>query len=134
MSEKKTIKTVVLSPRDGIAFKSVVDTLDTWYKELGCELIEIHNVDIGGRRFEVICDEEARLKNERLWISGIPLGFPKAPCIVGTIAITGAADDEGDLTTLTEDDYELILRNVSTSLGIVENNKRVPIVSVKFAW
>lgn len=131
---KKRIKAFFLSPLFGIQFKEVEDSLDVWYHELSCEMIEIHNVDIGGRRFEMICDEEARLRNGTQWISAVCDNIFQKTHIIGKIAVTGAADDEGNLTSLTEDDYDLILRHVETHLGIKNNYERFPIVQLMFHW
>lgn len=88
------------------------DALDSFYKILDCSCIDIVRRRIGGRfkkAFEIVCDDEG-LFREPQKISAIDnLGQAQ---LVGNIFITGTADEDGNLTSLTEYDVSYILSKV----------------------
>lgn len=87
----------------------IIDDLDTFYELLNCNTIDIVSRRIGSKRFDIICDDEGLLKGAPK-ISAIDnLGSPQ---LVGNLLIVGTPDEEGDLTSLTEEDANYILSRV----------------------
>lgn len=93
------------------------DELDTYYKILNCSCIDIVVRHIGARckkAFDIVCDDEGLFKDVHK-ISAIDnLGNVQ---FIGNIFITGTADEEGNLTSLTEYDVAYIkskIVNLST--------------------
>lgn len=85
---------------------TVDDELETYYKLLNCNLIEIVPRKIGNSIVNIICDEEGLLINDPLMsaVDGAGNGM-----LAGSLFITGLADDEGELTSLTEEDRQQVL-------------------------
>lgn len=83
--------------------------LDEYYNLIGCDTIDIVRRRIGGKYFDIICDDEALLKPEP-----IPTMFDtdKQPIIFGNVIIAGEADAMGEMTDLTNEDIELIIENL----------------------
>ena len=104
----KTLNAVFVSP-EGIKNISVPDCLDSFYQTLGCDLIEIISRNINGKPYEIICDEEGRFKDGNAPSILTFHGGEIVEDIVGKILIVGTADDEGELTSLSEDDVKGIL-------------------------
>lgn len=84
------------------------DTLQEYYDMLECGCIEVIERSIGNRPFSFVCDEEGLLKSDPI------------PCCVnafdreiiyGNVLVTGLPDEEGNLTSLTDEDVPLILNN-----------------------
>lgn len=90
----------------------IEDSLDSFYKILDCSCIDIVRRRIGGRfkkTFEIVCDDEG-LFREPQKISAI--GNLGEAQLVGNIFITGQADGDGNLTSLTEYDVAYVLSKV----------------------
>lgn len=84
------------------------NSLKEYYDVIGCDCIEIIERSIGNRPFSLVCDEEGLLKSDPI------------PCCVnaydreiiyGNVLVTGLTDEEGNLTSLTDEDVQLILNN-----------------------
>lgn len=79
--------------------------LQDYYRLIGCTTIDIVNRGIKGKRYDIICDDEGTfLEDPR--ISAIDdMG---QPLLVGNLIVCGEADEEGNLTDLTEADIKHI--------------------------
>lgn len=112
----KTLKAYLIDAVNQIA-RSVdaVDELDAHYSLLDCDMIEIHSIRIAGnpKTYDVIMDEEGTFKDDPK-ISALDI-FGR-PLFVGSLLITGTADEEGELTDLTDDDIDFIKSHVTESL------------------
>lgn len=90
----------------------IQDDLKVFYEIIDCCTIDITPRKIGGKPFLVICDDEG------LFVSNNPISMAdptdRNNVIVGSVIITGVADRDGDLTSLTDEDVELIKQNVHT--------------------
>lgn len=86
----------------------VEDTLDNLYGILNCSCIDIVHRRIGGyfkKTFDIVCDDEGTFRDDP-YISAVDnLGRTQ---LVGNIFIVGPADEEGNLTSLTEYDVAYI--------------------------
>ena len=85
-------------------------SLESYYKILNCELIDIVSMKIGHRYFDIICDDEGLMK-EDITISAIYDDF--TPALVGNLFIV-RHDGKGNERSLTSDDILLILEHVTT--------------------
>lgn len=89
--------------------------LEDYYRLIGCDCIDIVARKIGDKYFEIICDDEGLLK-ENPRISAIDKNKMK-PALVGNLLIAGPTDEDGELTSLTDKDIELIKNNLLSALA-----------------
>ena len=89
--------------------KEIESNLDTYYSEIGCDCIEIPSRCIGGKLFNIICDESGLLKDDPI-PSAVGKGYQEA--IFGNLIVCGLADDDGELTGITDEDVQLIRDNI----------------------
>lgn len=88
----------------------IEDKLDTYYKLIGCDCIDITTRIWRKRRYTVICDDMGFYRNNlkvAIWDEAkrdIP--------IVGNVVICGKSDIEGNLTSLTDEDIDTLLKSV----------------------
>ncbi len=79
----------------------IVDSLDTYYDLLDCDCIDIVQRTIGGKRFDIICDDEGLL-NGNPKISAINnLG---QPMLVGNLIICHS--EYGEMVGLEDEDVQ----------------------------
>lgn len=124
------IDAVIISPVFGVRYKKVENTLQAWANRLCCDYLSTQNVFVGGKKFMIVYDAEHRRNGKYRWLSAKTKDFPETgSAIAGSVLIVGT-----DSTSVTKDDYDLILRNVETSMGIVSDEIRIPIVHMNFAW
>ena len=110
----KQIKAFYIDPETNTAEpRTVEDSLSSFYKLLHCSSIEIVARRIGSGRearvFNVICDEEGALIEDPLISAIDDYGDVM---LVGSLLIVGLADDEGELTDLTDADIKHIRNHV----------------------
>lgn len=86
--------------------------LEDYYRLMEIDTIDIVARKINGKYYDIICDDEALLKE-----NPIPtvLDTEKQPMIFGNIIIAGLADETGNMTDLTDEDIE----RITESLGII---------------
>lgn len=99
------MKTILLNvEKETVKIIEVENNLEAYYKALNCDLIEIFERKIGGKWFDVMCDEEGTFK-EPVKISAInDMG---EPMFVGNLMFFHN-DGEGNLVGLADDDIEHI--------------------------
>lgn len=91
----------------------IEDRLETYYKLIGCDTIDIVTRRIGGKAFHVICDDEILIKKSlKSPFPRIGVYAPNDWSIYGNVVITGYVNAVGEFTELSEDDCELILQKV----------------------
>ena len=78
--------------------KTVDHTLESFYKILDCDTIDVVHRNIGGKRFNIICDDEALLKSPRHTSAVDPMF---EPMLFGNLFVVGLSDENGDFTNLT---------------------------------
>ena len=109
---KKLLGVLVDVENEKVEALEIVDELDSFYKILNCSTIDIVVRRIGGRHkkaFDIVCDDEGLFKEPQK-ISAIDnLGNVQ---LVGNIFITGTADNEGNLTSLSDSDVAYIKSKV----------------------
>lgn len=106
------IKVLALDVQDG---KGLYETeienhdLDAIYDILKCDTFDIATRKIGGRYYDIFCDDEGLLKEEQI-ISAIERGL--TPMLVGNLMIANH-DGAGETTTLTAEDIQIIKRHTT---------------------
>lgn len=109
---KKTIKGVLLDvENDKAEIVEFVPELKTYYRLLHCELIDIVERKIGvsnGRYFDIVCDDEALLKNEPKISAIDDMG---SAMLCGSLLVVGLAKN-GEEQSLTESDAEFVMGKI----------------------
>lgn len=91
------------------------DHLKQFYKLIDCECIDIATRRIGGKRFDVVVDDEG-LFAERPICSAYDKKHN--PMLVGNLVILGEADDEGNLTSLSVHDVMLVKEAIRYTIDL----------------
>ena len=115
MSEKRMLTGVLIDPENNIAeVRTIEDTLDNLYEMLHCDLIDIVERDVDGRRMSFICDDEGALKNDPYPSALSPRNSQGYHVmLVGALFIVApGTDDEGNNLSLNEDDQKYVLSRV----------------------
>ena len=88
------------------------NTLDDYYRLIGCRTIDIISRSIGDVRVEIVLDDEGALV-EHPKVSAIDIDG--TPMLFGNLLIAGGkVTEEGELTELTEEEIDMIMDNVAT--------------------
>lgn len=105
----RTIKGVLIDVKNETAEVTTIPAnLDGYYEATQCCCITIVSRTIGGRRFDIIADDEGLLQ-ENPKISAIDdLG---KPMLVGNLFVAQPTKD-GDLRSLTDEECEWVLEHV----------------------
>lgn len=101
-------------PHPKFEFKSIPDELDAFYKIIDCTTIDIVVKRIGGRYYNIIVDDEGLFRDDPIITMVDP--HNRNDALVGTLIICGMADDDGDLTSITEDDARHIAKYINFGL------------------
>lgn len=88
---------------------TITASLENYYSTLRCDLIDIVDRRIGGKRYTIICDDEALLRNDPL-ISAI--GDLGAPMLVGSLLVANSDRHTGTLLSLEQNDIAHIARHI----------------------
>jgi hypothetical protein len=82
---------------------TVEKSLDGYYGILNCDCIDIVTRKIGGKRFAIVCDDEALLKS-----NPTPSAFDKDgyPMLFGNLFVTNNAGE--DIASITDEDEAII--------------------------
>lgn len=88
------------------------NTLDDYYRLIGCRTIDIISRSIGDIRVEIVLDDECALvenpKVSAISVDGTPMLF-------GNLLIaSGKVTEDGELTELTAEEIDEIMQNVAT--------------------
>lgn len=89
-----------------IETREIEDTLEGYYELLNCDMIEIVSRHIGGKDYDIICDEEGLLKVNPI-VSAIDSN--NQPMLVGSLFIVNYGGN-GEEASLTEEDINHILK------------------------
>lgn len=86
--------------------KDIEDTLESYYKELKCDTIDIVTRRFGNKYFDIVCDDEGLYHDGYISMMDEEL---RSPTLVGNLFICNH-DCNGVLTSLTEEDCTHIKR------------------------
>lgn len=81
-------------------------SLDGYYEALNCDVIEIPSRTIGGKRFDIVCDEEGTFR-EDIRISALDKNYQ--PMLVGSLFVCKSQD--GELISLSDAEIAHVLRH-----------------------
>lgn len=84
--------------------------LRAYYAVLDCNCIDIVSRTIGGKRYDIVCDDEGLFK-EDCRISAVDSNYE--PMLVGSLFVC-QHDGEGNEISISEDDIAHVLRYVRT--------------------
>ena len=88
------------------------NSLDDYYKIIGCRTIDIVSRTIGDIRVEIVIDDEGVLVNNPK-VSAIDIDG--TPMLYGNLLIaSGRVTDDGELTELTKDEVAELMNNIAT--------------------
>lgn len=111
----KEITGVLVNPAERVARKATIPaTLEGYYAALGCSCIDIVTRKIGGKAFDIVCDDEALLKADPVPSACNDTGYGM---LYGALFICGYAGN-GELASLTDDDCLYVLRHVNFRLNV----------------
>ena len=88
--------------------------LEDYYRLIGCDCIDIVARKIGNKYFEIICDDEGLLK-ENPRISAVDKNMK--PALIGNLLIAGPVDEDGELTSLSDEDISIIKDNILSAIA-----------------
>ena len=88
---------------------TITDSLECYYPTLHCDLIDIVDRRIGGKRYTIICDDEALLRDDPL-ISAI--GDLGNPMLVGALLVVNSDRHAGTLLSLEQSDIDHISKHI----------------------
>ena len=102
-----TITGVLLDAQNATAKRATIaDTLDSYYTHLNCDIIDIVSRTIGGKRFDIICDDEGTFR-EDVRISALDCNY--SPALVGSLFV--CKSHRGELVSLTDAEVKHILNH-----------------------
>lgn len=103
----KTVTGVLLdTKRARVERATIPATLGSYYEHLNCTTIDIVSRTIGGKRFDIICDDEGTFKDDP-HISALDRDYQ--PMFVGNLFVC-KHDDNGIEVSLTDKEISHILR------------------------
>lgn len=88
----------------------IKDDLQEFYKVLNCSTIDIVSREIGGKYYDIVCDDEGLCNNNPI-VSAYDRNC--RPMLVGNLLIFGVGED-GELGSLTDEDVEHIKKSIRT--------------------
>lgn len=105
------MKTILLNVKENkVENVNCEDSLEEFYRLIGCDCIDITMRKIGGRWFDIVCDDEGLLKDD-MKISAInDMG---QPMLVGNLLFFNH-DSEGNLLPLSDEDCYHINKYIQT--------------------
>ena len=89
------------------------NNLDELYRLINCDTIDVTYRQFDEKIFAVVCDDNGKLKSNSI-TSAITMrtNQPIRTDLVGNLIVTGYPNDEGDFTSLSDEDIKIILRQV----------------------
>lgn len=109
MKSPAKITGLLVDVENGIARKATLSkTLDGYYKALNCSMIDIVSRWIGGKRFDIICDDEALFKDSPRTSA---IGMDYVPMLYGNLFVV-AFDGRDDVCSLSDAQIAYLLKLV----------------------
>lgn len=107
----KYLKTVYYNHKTGrIGDFYIEPTLEKYYEALYCDLIDIVIRAVGGKKYAFIVDDEGLLEERPIASAIDPRNLSNS--LVGSLLVAGLPDEDGELTSLTDEDIINIMGHV----------------------
>lgn len=103
--------------------KEIENSASAFAAEIGCLYIDVVKRTIGGKRYNIICDDDA-LGDENATIALLDRQNQNNN-IFGTIIIAGEEDRYGELTDLSDDDIGNIVSRIGYVAGQIQEKETV---------
>ena len=122
-----TIKGVLIDVVNNTAkVVEIEKKLESYYKILNCDLIDITSRYIEGKLFDIICDDEGLYKNDFIVSAATSRG---TAALVGNLFVV-KFDGEDDETSLDDNEILHVLNNVKKVKCNLYKEERVMLVNV----
>ena len=105
--------------------------LDNYYKLLDCEIIDITTRSIGGVFFDIICDDEGLLKDDRIVSAVDKKG---RPALVGNLLISKADEEEGRQIGLTDEELFHVQLHIAEATSPDGEHLHVIVLDEEEGW
>lgn len=125
--KENEIKVVVINDKSA-EVKVVKNDIDYFYPLLNCDIFDIATRKIGNRVFDIYCDDEG-LFVEHARISAMDKDGNMM--LVGNLMIANH-DDEGNTTSLTDEEANYIIDNVGYSLTLARKTPYPVLMNVEY--
>lgn len=102
--------------------------LEDYYRLMEIDCIDIVTREIGGKLYDIICDDEALLKEKPI---PTVLDTENMPMIFGNIIVAGLADETGNMTDLTDEDIDRITDNLGL-IRLIDGTRYACLLGVKY--
>ena len=110
----------------------IVPELDTLYKLLNCDLIDVTYRKVGDKMYCIVCDDEGLLKEGAI-VSGVEETEDGdiRPMLVGNLLFFSEENTEdGDFVGLTDEDVQNILEHMLTLVSIDKRDDSAQLIRV----
>ena len=108
------LKGVLVNPDEGLRIVDFEDELEEYYRLIETDIIEVVPCKVAGYPMLIVCDEEGRLKG-RIPSCAYEDGTVR---IVGNALFLGPDDDEGNFTSLSDEEAECGLHKVHEATAV----------------
>lgn len=102
---------------EAFAVMDIKDELDTYYKLINCDSIDITTASFNGLRVNVVVDDIGCFRDD---IKVSIFTRDNYTHLVGNVVITGLANKEGELTGLSDNDIKIIRSCARICAGVGE--------------
>lgn len=109
MKQNRLTAVLVDTEKEIFGIVNIPNDLNTFYKVLGCQYIDITVRRIGTKTVEIICDDEGLLVDSPKISAINNLGQAQ---LVGSLLIVGVGDSDGNLTSLSNNEANYILNRI----------------------
>ena len=110
MENTKLITGYLIDPKTNTAKPAMIQAnLSSYYETLSCDIIDIGSRTIGGKRYAVICDDEALCKADPLISAISDWG---QPMLFNALFVVNEDYSAGELLSLTQEDIDHISKHI----------------------
>ena len=107
-------------PMGEAIYTAEINELEDFYEHLECGCMDVANRKIGNKRFDIWVDDEGLLKDSPI-ISAVSITDGEVvPMLAGNLIIANH-DLEGNTTSLSDEDIEMILEHVFTRVSVQDH-------------
>ena len=116
MTQGRTMRGFLVDVKTGEARAVETQTgngaLADYYRLIGCKTIDITSRSIGGKEFDIICDDEGLYAEGGAIVSALDSKY--RPALVGSLIVCNYDENTGENTSLTDEDIAHLQRHMVT--------------------